>query len=100
MTINDTNYTAPVVGFANNGTLCSDSAVAVVYDDGESIASTASLAAHELGHLMNLQHDERELIERISSILYYIVIIERCTNIHQSTFLQYYTGNFICDIIL
>ena len=97
MTINDTNYTAPVVGFANNGTLCSDSAVAVVYDDGESIASTASLAAHELGHLMNLQHDERELIEWN---LYYIVIIERCTNIHQSTVLQYYTGNFICDIIL
>ena len=46
------------VGFAFVGTMCGPNAVGITQDGGRSIDSTASTAAHELGHIFNMNHDD------------------------------------------
>lgn len=44
------------------GTMCSPtSSVGLTQDGGRSLASTASTAAHELGHIFNMNHDGEKL---------------------------------------
>ena len=46
------------VGIAFVGTMCSTrSSVGVTQDGGRSLSSTASTAAHQLGHIFNMGHD-------------------------------------------
>ena len=46
------------VGIAFIGTMCSTTgSVGVTQDGGRSLSSTASTAAHELGHVFNMNHD-------------------------------------------
>ena len=45
-------------GIAFLRTMCSDSnSVGVTQDGGGSLSSVASIAAHELGHIFNMNHD-------------------------------------------
>ncbi len=47
------------VGIAFVGTMCSESgSVGLTQDGGDNTAFTASTAAHELGHIFNMEHDE------------------------------------------
>jgi hypothetical protein len=47
------------IGIAFTSTMCSSSAsVGVTQDQGRSVASTGATASHELGHIMNMQHDD------------------------------------------
>ncbi len=48
------------IGIAYVGTMCSEnSAVGLTQDGfGEDISYTASTAAHELGHIFNMDHDD------------------------------------------
>ena len=46
------------VGIAFIGEMCSDThSVGVTQDGGGSLSSVASTAAHELGHIFNMNHD-------------------------------------------
>jgi predicted Zn-dependent protease len=46
------------VGIAFVGTMCSTtSSVGVTQDGGRSLSSVATTAAHELGHVFNMNHD-------------------------------------------
>ena len=48
------------MGIAFVGTMCSTtSSVGVTQDGGRSLSSVASTAAHELGHVFNMNHDGR-----------------------------------------
>ena len=50
------------VGFAFVGTMCSEtSSVGLTQDGGRSLSSTASIAAHELGHIFNMNHDGKQI---------------------------------------
>ena len=52
------DLTGSTVGFAFVGTMCSETAsVGLTEDGGRSLTSTASVVAHELGHIFNMQHD-------------------------------------------
>ncbi len=46
------------VGIAFLTTMCGASAVGLTQDGGRSVASVASTAAHELGHILNMAHDD------------------------------------------
>ena len=51
------------VGIAFVGTMCSSTnSVGVTQDGGRSLSSTASTAAHELGHIFNMGHDGKKLL--------------------------------------
>ena len=46
------------LGIAPVGTMCRGrSAAGVTQDTGSSVAYVASIAAHELGHIFNMEHD-------------------------------------------
>ena len=46
------------VGIAFTGEMCSNAnSVGVTQDGDRSLSSTASIAAHELGHIFNMRHD-------------------------------------------
>ena len=52
------DLTGSTVGIAFVGTMCSPtSSVGVTQDGGRSLSSTTSVAAHELGHVFNMNHD-------------------------------------------
>ena len=46
------------IGLASIGTMCSRHSSALVQDTGSSVAFVSSTAAHELGHNLNMQHDD------------------------------------------
>ena len=47
-------------GIAFLSEMCSDThSVGVTQDGGHSLSSVASIAAHELGHIFNMNHDGR-----------------------------------------
>lgn len=47
------------IGLAPIGTMCRGSvSAALTQDTGSSVASVASTAAHELGHIFNMAHDD------------------------------------------
>ena len=47
-------------GVAYLTTMCSDTdSVGFTQDGGRSLSSVASIAAHELGHIFNMNHDGR-----------------------------------------
>ena len=45
------------VGFAPVGAMCSKISGGLTVDGGSSVARVASTAAHELGHILNMRHD-------------------------------------------
>ena len=45
-------------GFASIGTMCGRSSGGLTNDGGSSVARVASTAAHELGHTLNMLHDD------------------------------------------
>ena len=48
------------MGIAFVGTMCSTTgSVGVTQDGGRSLSSVAATAAHELGHVFNMNHDGR-----------------------------------------
>ena len=48
-----------VIGFAPIGTMCSGSlSGSLMQDTGSTIVHLATLAAHEIGHTLNMLHDE------------------------------------------
>ena len=47
-----------IVGLAYVGTMCGSSATAETQDGGRTLEATASTAAHELGHNLNMAHDD------------------------------------------
>ena len=54
--------TGNTVGFAFVGTMCSEThSVGLTEDGGRNPSSTASTAAHELGHIFNMMHDGKKL---------------------------------------
>ena len=55
------DLTDNTVGIAFTGVMCSDrSSVGVTQDGGRSTLSTVTTAAHELGHIFNMLHDDGE----------------------------------------
>ena len=48
------------VGQAYLDTMCSANSVGVVQDIHSSVQSTGSTFAHEVGHILSLEHDTRE----------------------------------------
>ena len=46
------------MGLAYVGTMCGSSATAETQDGGRMLEATASTAAHELGHNLNMAHDD------------------------------------------
>ena len=47
-------------GVAFLGEMCSDThSVGFTQDGGDSLSSVSSIAAHELGHIFNMDHDGR-----------------------------------------
>ena len=63
------------MGIAFVGTMCSTtSSVGVTQDGGRSLSSVASTAAHELGHVFNMNHDGRtECQNEINGIIPFIL---------------------------
>lgn len=58
------------MGNASMGTMCdSRSSVGLSQDGGRSLSSVIATAAHELGHIMNMKHDEDHVGNNIN-ILY------------------------------
>ena len=56
------DITGSTVGFAFVGTMCSETtSVGLTQDGGRSLSTTASIAAHELGHIFNMNHDGTQL---------------------------------------
>ena len=52
------------MGIAFVGTMCSTTgSVGVTQDGGRSLSSTASTAAHELGHIFNMNHDGKLVMD-------------------------------------
>ena len=55
------------VGIAFIDTVCDDRAsVGIVQDGGRNLASVGVTAAHELGHLLNMRHDDSRMYENIT----------------------------------
>ena len=49
----------PTVGLAYVGTMCRRStAIGITQDGGRSLDSAGAIAAHELGHILNMRHDD------------------------------------------
>jgi len=46
------------IGLAPVGAMCSRISAGLTQDTGSSVASTASTATHELGHIFNMNHDD------------------------------------------
>lgn len=66
------------MGIAFVGTMCSTtSSVGVTQDGGRSLSSVASTAAHELGHVFNMNHDGR--IEQYKSLQFHLAMHEFCS---------------------
>ena len=52
------NLDGSTIGIAFIGSMCSNThSVGVTQDGGRSLALVASTAAHELGHIFNMDHD-------------------------------------------
>ena len=50
---------ANIIGYAPIGTMCKGSSSgALMQDTGTTIGRLGSLAAHEIGHVLNMLHDE------------------------------------------
>lgn len=47
-----------ILGIAPLGTMCSRQSAGLTQDTGSSIAYVAYIAAHELGHIFNMEHDD------------------------------------------
>lgn len=52
------DITGNTVGLAFVGTMCSQSNTGLTQDGGRSLAATVTTAAHELGHIFNMNHDD------------------------------------------
>ena len=46
------------VGIANVGAMCGRFSRGVTQDRGRSVANTGAIAAHEMGHIFNMRHDD------------------------------------------
>jgi len=46
------------VGIAPLGAMCTSFANGVTQDTGRSVASVGAIAAHELGHIFDMDHDD------------------------------------------
>ena len=53
------DLTGDAVGLAGIGTMCSKVSAGLTQDTGSSVAHVATTAAHELGHIFNMRHDNR-----------------------------------------
>ena len=63
------------IGLAPIGVMCRGSiSAALTQDTGSSVASVASTAAHELGHIFNMGHDDGRKWSCIVGIRNYILI--------------------------
>ena len=59
------------LGIAPLGAMCSKISGGITSDDGSSVASIASIATHELGHIFNMNHDDgRKYYTLITVIIY------------------------------
>ena len=50
------------IGIAFVGAMCSTSSVGLTQDGGRSLTSVIITAAHELGHIFNMQHDDGKMV--------------------------------------
>ena len=47
------------IGYAFVGTMCNDlNSIGLIQDTRRSVESTGGIAAHELGHIFNMDHDD------------------------------------------
>ena len=70
------DLTGSTVGFAFVGTMCSEThSVGLTEDGSRNLASTASTAAHELGHIFNMNHDGNSLLHvyKLQNLFYCLV---------------------------
>lgn len=59
----------PTAGIAFKSTMCDDkSSVSLIQDSGFEVESVGSLAAHELGHIFNMDHDGNIMYRRHANL--------------------------------
>lgn len=56
--ISGVNLDGNTVGIANIRAMCGQFSRGLTQDTGRSIEGTGSTAAHELGHIFNMEHDD------------------------------------------
>lgn len=55
------------VGYAYVGTMCTRSvAIGITQDGGGDLDSVGAIAAHELGHIFNMEHDDSSKAQRLT----------------------------------
>ncbi len=58
LTCSGVDLDGPTAGLAFKSTMCDDqSSVGLVQDKSNDVESVGSIAAHELGHILNMDHD-------------------------------------------